>query len=239
MDEGHGRMGEARIVEAGRAGQAVEPGIGSRAIVLGGERAGDVAGADAQLQHDRRVARLGEREALLDTAHDGGEIRPRIDEPHGGFQGIGIGALLDDARALAIVLADDDHGAADHAGRSEVRQRVGGHIGADDRFPGHRAAQGVVDGGAEHRRGGGLVGAGLQVYAELGDDVLRIHEHVEQMRHRRALVAADIAHARLQQCLGDGEDAFAVEFGAVAEPQCLHFGLERAFHEGPHIRVGM
>ena len=134
---------------------------------------------------------------------------------------IGVGALLDDARALAIVLADDDHGAADHAGRSEVRQRVGGHIGADDGFPGDRAAQRIVDGGAQHRGGGGLVGAGLQVHAELGHDVLGIHQHVEQMRHRRALVAADIAHAGLQQRLGDGEDALAMELGAVAEPQSL------------------
>jgi hypothetical protein len=184
------------------------------------------------------VARLGEFEALLDAAHDGGKVGPRIDEPHGRLHRVGIGALLDDARALAIVLADYDHGAADHAGRSEVRQRVGGHIGADGRFPRDRAAQRIIDGGAEHRRSGGLVGAGLEVHAEFGNDVLRIDQHIEQMRHRRALVAADIAHARLQQRLGDGEDAFAAELGAVAEPQCLHFGLERAFHQGPHIRVG-
>jgi hypothetical protein len=36
----------------------------------------------------------------------------------------------------------------------------------------------------------------------------------------------------LQQRLGDGENAFAPELGAVAQPQCLHFGLERAFHGG-------
>jgi phage protein U len=43
------------------------------------------------------------------------------------------------------------------------------------------------------------------------------HQHVEQMRHRRALIAADIGHAGLQQRLGDGEDALAVEGLAVAE----------------------
>ena len=62
--------------------------------------------------------------------------------------------------------------------------------------------------------------------AELGHDVLGVDQHVEQVRHRRALIAADIAHARLQQRLGDGEDALAVEFGAVAEPQRLHLGFE-------------
>jgi GAF domain-containing protein len=70
------------------------------------------------------------------------------------------------------------------------------------------------------------------VHAQLGHDVIGIHQHVEQVRHRRALVAAHIAHARLQQRLGDGENAFAAELGAVAQPQCLHFGLERAFHRG-------
>ena len=52
--------------------------------------------------------------------------------------------------------------------------------------------------------------------AELGHDVLRIDQHVEQMRDRRALIAADIGHARLQQRLGDGQDAFAAEGLAVA-----------------------
>ena len=76
----------------------------------------------------------------------------------------------------------------------------------------------------------GFVGAGLQMHAEFGHDVLGIDQHVEQMRHRRALVAADIGHARLQQRLGDGEDAFAAEGLAVAQPERLHFLLERAFH---------
>src|SRR5262245_10797376 len=50
------------------------------------------------------------------------------------------------------------------------------------------------------------------------------------MRHRRALIAADITHARLQQRLGDREDTFAAEHLAVAERELLHFLLERAFH---------
>src|SRR5262249_56764467 len=48
--------------------------------------------------------------------------------------------------------------------------------------------------------------------------------------HRRALIAADIAHAGLQQRLGHGEDALAVEGLALAELERLHLFFERAFH---------
>ena len=41
--------------------------------------------------------------------------------------------------------------------------------------------------------------------------VARLHHNIEQMRHRRALIAADIRHARLQQGLGHGEYALAVK----------------------------
>jgi len=34
---------------------------------------------------------------------------------------------------------------------------------------------------------------------------------VEKVRHRRALIAADVAHARLQERLGDGKNAFAAK----------------------------
>ena len=132
------------------------------------------------------------------------------------FMRIGMGALLDDAGALAVVLAEDDQRAADHARRGQVGQRVGRDVGADDRLPGDRAAQRIVDRGAQHGGGRGLVGAGLEMHAELVEQVLRVDQHVDQMRDRRALVAADIGHARLQQRLGDGEDAFAVEGLAVA-----------------------
>ena len=49
------------------------------------------------------------------------------------------------------------------------------------------------------------------------EQVFGLDHDVEQMRDRRALIAADIRHAGLQQRLGDGEDAFAAEGLAVAE----------------------
>ncbi len=218
------------VLEARRAGNAVDAGKAGAEIGLGLELAGDMTGADAQLHHHGRMARLRELEAFLDHAHDGGKVGARIEQPHRRLHRIGVGALLDHARALAVILAQDDHHAADDAGRGEVRERVGRDVGADDRFPGHRAAQRVVDGGAEHGGGGGLVGAGLEMHAEVADDVLGVDQDVEQVRHRRALVAADIAHPRLQQGLGHCEDAFAVEGLAVAELERLHLFLEGAFH---------
>ena len=46
-----------------------------------------------------------------------------------------------------------------------------------------------------------------------------LHHHVEQMRHRRALVAADIGHAGLQQGFGHRQNAFAVKTFAVTQTQ--------------------
>ncbi len=232
VDEQHRRMRKPRIVEAGRAGDAVAPGERRALVVFRGEFAGDVTGANPQLQHHRRVGRLRQFEALLDHAHDGRKVGPWIEQPHRRLQGVGVGALLDYARAFAVVLAEDDQGAANDAGRGEVRQRVGRHIGADDRLPGDGAAQRIVDRCAEHGGGRGFVGAGLDVHAEVGEQVLGLDHDVEQVRHRRALIAADIAHAGLQQCLGDREDAFATEDVAVAELERFHFLLERAFHGG-------
>ena len=239
LREDHRRMREPAVFEARRPGDAVLARIGGAPVGLGGELAGDVAGAHPQLHHHRGVARLRELEALLDHAHDGRQVGARVEQPHRGFQRIGIGALLDHAGALAVVLAQDDHHPADHARRSEVRQRVGRHVGADDRFPGHRAAQRIVDRGAEHRRRRRLVGAGLQMHPEVADDVLRVDQHVEQVRDRRALIAADIAHPRLQQGLGHRQDALAAEGLAVAELERLHLFLEGAFHPpGPTREPG-
>src|SRR5262249_11819835 len=68
------------------------------------------------------------------------------------------------------------------------------------------------------------------MHAEIADDVLGIDQDVEQVRHRRALIAADLTHAGLQQRLGHREDALAAEGLALAERECLHLFLEGAFH---------
>jgi hypothetical protein len=68
--------------------------------------------------------------------------------------------------------------------------------------------------------------------AEPGEHVLGVDHDVEEMRYRRALVAAHIGDAGLQQRLGDGQNAFAAKDIAVAEPECLDFLGERAFHPG-------
>jgi len=64
------------------------------------------------------------------------------------------------------------------------------------------------------------------VHAQLVHVGLALDHHVEQVRHRRALVAAHIRHARLQQALGDREDALAVKGVARAEAQHFHFLAE-------------
>ncbi len=222
-------MREPRIVEARRAVDAVEAGFRRGAVGLRRERPGDVAGAHAQLEHDRSMARLGKLEPLLDHAHDGRQVGTRVEQPHRGLHRIGIGALLDHARALAVILAQNDHRAADHAGRRQVRQGVCRHVRPDDRLPGDGAAQRIVDRGTQHGGGGGLVGAGFQMHAELGHHVLGVDQHVEQVRHRRALVAAHIGDPGLQQRLGDRQNALAAENLPVAELQRLHFLRKRTF----------
>ncbi len=53
VHEGHRRMGEPRVIETRRPGEEALSRIGAGAVVLRREGAGDVAGADAKLQHDR------------------------------------------------------------------------------------------------------------------------------------------------------------------------------------------
>src|SRR5271169_4847009 len=70
------------------------------------------------------------------------------------------------------------------------------------------------------------------MHAELVKHVLGVGEHVHEMRNRRALIAANIRHARLQQRLGDGENTLAAKLFAVAQLEILHFARKRPFrHE--------
>jgi hypothetical protein len=78
-----------------------------------------------------------------------------------------------------------------------------------------------------------FVAADLEVDAVLVHDLLRFGEHVDQMRHRRALIAADIGDARLERRLGDGEDALALENLALPQLEGLHFLGKRPFGHSP------
>ena len=148
-------------------------------------------------------------------------------------------ALLDHAGALAVVFADDDQRAAHDAGGRQVRQRVGGDVRSDNGFPCDAATHRIHDRGSQHGGGGGFVGARLHVHAEFAHVVLGLHHDVDQVRNRRALITADIGHARLQQRLGDGQNAFAVKGLASAEFQAFDLGCERTFHAAvPNLPVG-
>ena len=205
-------------------------------VRLGREAAIDVAGADAQLQHHRRVGNLGQLERRLDRAHDRRQVRPRVDQPHLRLHGEGVDALLHDRGAFAVVLADDDQRAAGDAAGGEVGERIGRDVGADRGLEGHRAAQRIVHRSGEGGGGGRLAGAVLEMHAELFQDVVGVGQHVHQVRDRRALVARDVRYAGLQQRLGHGQDALAVKLGAFAQFQLLDFFLEGAFRHAISLR---
>ena len=180
--EGHRRVRQATVVEAGRLGQQGARGQCRRDVVLADEAAAHMAGADAQGQHRGHVAGLGQAEGLLDHLHHHCQVGPRVQQQHRRLQRVGVGAFLDDGSAVAVVLADNDERTTDDAGRRQVGQGVRRDIGADDGLPGHRAAQRVVDGRTQHGRCGGFVGAGLHVHAEFIDIGLGLHHHVQQVR---------------------------------------------------------
>ena len=62
--------------------------------------------------------------------------------------------------------------------------------------------------------------------AQIIEYLAGIGENIHQMRDRRALIAPDVRHARLQQSLGHGEDGLAFEYFAGPEPQRLNFPRE-------------
>src|SRR5439155_1575498 len=120
-------------------------------------------GADADREEHRLVARLREPVPLAHEAGEGVEAVARIEERDGRLERGGMRALLQDRGALAVILADHDHRAADDAGRRDVRERVGRHVRTDDGFPGNGAAHRIVDRRAEQRRGSGLTARLLEV----------------------------------------------------------------------------
>ena len=124
LAEGHRRMRELHVVEAGRVLHQRAGRDRRRQVVLGLEAAAHMAGADAQLQDAGHVRRLRKAEAFLHHAHHHAQVGPRIEQAHAGLQRIGVGALLDHRGAFAVVLAHHDQRAALDAGRGQVGQRV-------------------------------------------------------------------------------------------------------------------
>jgi len=223
---GGGRQDDPPVVEFGLQRRAL-PAARRRAVVLADEAAGHVAGADAQRQHDRQVGGLGELEGLLRELDHRRHLGARVDQRDRGLQGRRVGAFLNHAGALAVVLAHDDHGAALDPRRGEVRQRVRGDVGADDRFPGDGAAEGIVDRGAEQRRRAGLRGRLLEMDAVgLEHPLAGVGEDVEEVGDRRPRIAADIGDPGLQQRLGDAQDRLAVKARAGAQQQLVDIARE-------------
>ena len=200
-------------------------------IVPADQAPAHVRGPDAQADHGGQVGGLGQPEALFHHAREVLERRARVDQRQRRLEREGVRALLDDAGAGAVVLAHHDQGAADDAGRGQVRQRVGGHVGAHDGLPRHRAPHRVVDGRTEERGGRRLVGGGVQVDAHgLQERLVGVGQDVEEVRDRRARIPAHVGDAGLQQRLRDGEDPLAPEHLPVAQRQLLDFLGERPFH---------
>jgi hypothetical protein len=196
------------------------------AVVARREAAAHMAGADAQLHQRGHVAGFAQAKAVLDQVHHAAQVGARVQQNHAGLECVGMRALLDHAGTLAVVLAHHHQHAPLHARRRQVAQGVGCDVGADDGLPGHRAAQRVVDGRAEHRGRRRFVGTSLYMHPKFVHVPFGLHQHVHQVRHRRPLVAAHIGHARLQQRLGDGQDALAMKGLAVAQAQGLNFLAE-------------
>ncbi len=232
MDVGRRRQHDAADV-ADRILHRLLERKGGTAVVARREAPVDMAGADAQFQHDGGVRGFRQCETRLDGADDGGQVRARVEKPDLRLHRECVAALLHDRGALAVVLADDDQRTPGHPAGGEIGERVGGDVGADRRLEGHRAAQGVIDGGGESGGGGRLAGARFEMHSEVGENVVGIGQNVHQMRDGRTLVTGDVGDAGLEERLGDCEDALAAEDVALAEMKFPNLFLEGAFRHRP------
>ena len=76
------------------------------------------------------------------------------------------------------------------------------------------------------------------MHTQFLQDVVRVGQHIHQVRDRRTLVARHIRHARLQQGLGDGQNALAMELVAIAQAEFLHLLHKRAFSHAQNLSRG-
>ena len=205
--------------------------VGRRAIGLADEIPRHVNRADAKRHHHRQAAGLRQFKGLLGQLDQPRQVIARVHQRHGRLQRGGMGAFLNDARARAVILAEQNKTSARHAGRGQIGKRIGGHVGADDRFPRDRAPQGIVDGRAEQSRRAGLAGRRLELHAErLQHRVAGISQHIHEMRDGRAGIAAHVRHARLQERFGQGEDDLAVKRLARAKRELVDIVGKGALH---------
>src|SRR5262245_21097937 len=104
-------------------------------------------------------------------------------------------------------------------------------IGADHRLPGDDPAHRVVDRRPQECGGRRLAAGDLEVGPHgLEQRLVRLRQDVEEVRDRRPGVAAHVGDARLEDGLGDGQDALAGEDLAGAVAKLLDVLGERAFH---------
>ena len=68
--------------------------------------------------------------------------------------------------------------------------------------------------------------------AKFIENGLGVGEHIHEVRNRRSLVAADIGDPRLQQRLGNGENALTMKFVSLTQAQRLNFLGKRALGHG-------
>ena len=210
------RVGERRQVDAldaeARVSERRQHADGRAHVVAARQLPAHVTGADADAEEDRLVARFGETEPLFDEPRERRQAVLRIDERNARLQRRGVRPFLEDAGALTIILADDDQRATDDACGRDVRKRIGGDVGADHRLPGDGAPHRIVDGRSEERGGRRLTARLLEVDPHRPEQrLVGVGQDVEQMRDGSTRITTDVAHARLEEGLGDGEDALATQ----------------------------
>ena len=81
----------------------------------------------------------------------------------------------------------------------------------------------------QHCGGGGFGGVRLIAHAQISQQLFGVGQGIHQVADRRALITADIAHARFEQRLGDGEDALAGKLLTLTEFEVFDFALEGSF----------
>ena len=210
--KGHRRMRQAHVVEAAPARRSARASNaaarrcrGTRSCRARGTRGCAARGSPACSTPRRARTPCSTMRTIVASSGRGSSSSQRL------LQRVCVRALLDHAGAFAVVLADDDQRAADRRPAtpgSTARRRRRWCRRSTSTSPRRAAGSGSTRRASRPPtpRSRTPRRARRACRGRAG-----LHHHVEQVRHRRALVAADVRHARLQQRLRDREDALAVE----------------------------